>query len=135
MPADIYFHTRSCDCKLSMLCFFLVYLFQYVQRLKSDCASSYQEVVFKAKQINRESYAKPDEHMKSNGGIPFVERFLVFAVTLQLFSELTEKAEITHMTTLFTIMATIVQDGAKKEPGTNERLGQKSLVYIQIPLA
>ena len=65
----------------------------------------------------------------------FVKLFLAFAVTLQLFSELTEKVEEARMTTLFTIMAIVVQDGAKKEPDANERLGQKSLVYIQIPLA
>ena len=61
--------------------------------------------------------------------------FLAFAVALQLFSELTEKAAIARVTTLFTIMATVAQSRAKEELGMNERLGQKLYVSRKISLA
>ena len=65
----------------------------------------------------------------------FAELFLAFAVALQPFSELTEKAERAHVTTLFTIMAIVVHDRAREELGTNEYLSRKLHVSPQISLA
>ena len=49
-----------------------------------------------------------------------VKLFLTITVTWKLLLELTEKAAIPHAATPFMIMASIVQDGAEEEPGTNE---------------